>query len=77
MFLGTKADNNRDMVAKARHSHGESHGAKLKESQVLIIRADRRGSNTVAAEFGVAPKTVRLIRKGEIWRHLLPATVAA
>jgi hypothetical protein len=39
LFLGTQADNMRDMRAKRRHAHGERHGgAKLSAIAIELIR---------------------------------------
>ncbi len=41
LFLGTCADNNRDMAKKLRHNHGETHSqARLTDAQVQQIRAE-------------------------------------
>lgn len=68
LFLGTVQANNADCIAKGRHAF-----AKLKEVDVLAIRARRREGHTqraVAAVFGVDRTTVRAIERREIWRHI-------
>ena len=73
LFLGTHADNHRDMCAKGRNNapRGANHpSAKLTEKQVREIR-DTIGSHAATArQFRVDPSTVSRIRSNEKWRHL-------
>ena len=70
LFLGTHADNMADKVAKGRHPRGERvPGAKLTLDQAQAIKRDRRPLRVIAAEYGVAPTTVRYIRAGTKWSH--------
>lgn len=67
---GTPSDNMRDMYDRGRHT---KRGHKLTDADVLAIRA--RGGETLhalAAEFGVSFGLIHQIRRGVIWRHLLP-----
>jgi hypothetical protein len=74
LFLGTPADNTRDMDNKGRRRmpHGEEHGrAKLSADQVREIRA-RKGQATIVAlgkEFGVTFGQISRIQLGKAWRH--------
>ena len=68
----------RGMVVK-RHSRppifrGEAHGnAKLTAAQVLAIRAQaNRTCAALAAEYGVSIGTIKSVRSGQSWKHLLP-----
>lgn len=71
LFLGTAADNNRDMLAKGRTAKGEKSGqAKLTARQVLSIRADRRLGVDIAATYGVSKALVSMIKKRRVWAHL-------
>lgn len=76
LFLGTKADNNKDMFAKGRNAdfRGEKHpGVKLTELEVLEIRRDSRGYQTdeiLARKYSVAKATISAVRRGIIWRHV-------
>lgn len=66
LFLGTLADNNRDMASKARGR------AKLTPQQVREIRtryASGESSNALAEEFGVAQSTTRHIVTGRSWAY--------
>ena len=81
LFLGTHADNMRDMVEKGRAHPGEKHGrAKLTDDQALTIRrrraAGERGVD-LAREYGVTTRTITRIVRGENWRHLDQTTVPA
>lgn len=70
LFLGTQADNMRDMSEKGRSSRGEKNAkAKLTEAQVRVIREDGRSHRAIAADYGVAKTTVGDIKRGRIWRH--------
>ena len=77
LWLGTQADNQRDMVAKGRHRapRGERHrNAKLTEAQVLETRRLYAGGGftmtALASRFGVHQTTVSLILAGRRWAHL-------
>ena len=62
LFLGTRSDNNRDMVAKGRWQHGENHyRAKLTEEKVLEIRREHSlgvASVLLAERYGVTKSTI-------------------
>ena len=73
LFLGTNADNMRDMVEKGRGLVGVLNGrAKLSPGEVELIRAalDRLpygGGAFLARWFGVVPSAIRHIRNGRNW----------
>ena len=70
LFLGTIADNNRDMAAKGRaaRQRGEANGrARLTRDQVALIRATTGPVGRVAERYGVGETTVRDIRSGRAW----------
>lgn len=78
LFLGTYADNNRDMTRKGRHGYGgrrgeASHRAKLTLAQVAEIRdhlaLGRERHCDIAARYGVATSTVAAISRGQNWRE--------
>jgi len=74
LFLGTAAENARDMTAKGRSPRGERHGsARLTAEQVHRIKAmlatDRMYMSEIAREFGVSPTTIRAIKEGKTWRE--------
>ncbi|HWM48538.1 MAG TPA: HNH endonuclease [Xanthobacteraceae bacterium] len=84
LFLGTSADNTRDMIAKGRKALvrpstngglcGERIGsAKLTADKVRDIRRRARAGETsgqLGVAFGVDSSTIRQIVRGEIWRHV-------
>ena len=75
LFVGTPAENARDMRAKGRDRRGETHGsAKLTLTQVKRIKAmlkeDRMYMSEIAREFGVSETTIRSIRAGKTWREV-------
>ena len=68
LFLGTDADNVRDMVGKDRQAKGERHGRrKLTDDEVVAIRRERLGGATLAAlgaKHGVSEGQVSRIVRG-------------
>jgi hypothetical protein len=73
LFLGTCADNMRDMVLKGRSNkpHGESHSdAKLNAEQVLAIAFGTDTTIATAAKFGVSAGLVSNIRSGRGWSRV-------
>lgn len=74
LFIGTKADNTQDMVAKQRGLVGERNGiAKLTADKVVEIRrrmAAGEMRKSVAAAYEVSPATVTRIVQREGWRHV-------
>lgn len=70
LFLGTQADNIRDMDAKGRRrpARGEGHGrAKLNRAQALEIRASSDSDTILAAQYSVAKSLIWAIRHDRIW----------
>ena len=71
---GTRATGRRHgrTTKPERTPRGTRHGhAKLDEAAVIKIRAENsRSGRSIAAEYGVCPATISLIRTGKIWRHL-------
>lgn len=74
LFLGTQAENMRDMIAKGRSSFfgsGERHHhAKLTAAKVAEIRERLALGHThaaIARDYGVRPGTVSKINTGERW----------
>jgi hypothetical protein len=76
LFLGTQADNMRDMDSKGRRgtARGEQRGtAKLTESDVRVIRslnASGGSHRRLAAQFGVSKTQVGAICTREKWAWL-------
>lgn len=76
LFLGSSADNARDMVAKGRFKppcpHGaDSPSAKLTAKQVLDIRLDSRKRIELAKIYHVHYNTIAQIKRGEKWKRLI------
>lgn len=78
LFLGTAADNTRDMISKGRfvlshHAKGSlSHNAKISEEDVRRIReahAEGAQQNSLANRYGISPASVRDIISRRTWRH--------
>jgi hypothetical protein len=74
MFIGTNADNMRDMCRKGRQPCGARiHTAKLTDDVVRAIRARHRIGERQAAlarEYGLNDGTVSRLVRGRIWRHV-------
>lgn len=77
LFLGTQADNTRDMVEKGRERHpfGSAHGrAKLADADVIAIldayHVHGENLRTIASRYPVHKHSVRSIVRGESWLHL-------
>lgn len=74
LWLGTQADNLRDMREKGRAARlpvllGEAnHATHLTADDVAAIRSDARPSRAVARTYGVGKSTILRIRRGEVWR---------
>lgn len=77
LFLGTHADNMRDMVAKGRQNR-PAHGspgernprAILTAEQVAEIRQATETHRQVAARYGMSIAAIRDIRQGRRWRSV-------
>src|SRR3954462_4514752 len=75
LFLGTMADNIRDMKEKGRSPHGDEHSrSKLTAKAVSRIKtmlAHRHMRvSEIARAFGVTHATIDCIAKGKTWRHV-------
>ena len=73
LFVGTQADNVRDMESKKRayHPRGENNGlAKITEADVRMIRADPRGERSIARSMGLTRAIVRGVKIGRTWGHV-------
>lgn len=74
LFLGSRADNMDDMIAKGRHIAGKARGeengrAKLSLEQVAAIRQDTRSQSAIAAEYQVGQALISKIKLRKLWRH--------
>lgn len=75
LHLGTQASNMKEMMERGRGAGqlppGELHPkAKLREKDVLAIRASKGSCAETAIEFGVTPQNVGMIRLRKTWSHL-------
>lgn len=74
LFLGTRADNNRDRHRKGRTPVGEkSSQAKRTEQEVLEIRNMARDGirySVIAKRFGITRGTANQIARGVYWGHV-------
>lgn len=73
LWLGTHTDNMRDAKRKGRMRRGEgSPHARLTDAAVREIRRryPAEMQKDIAADLGVAPRTVRSVLRGEAWTHV-------
>lgn len=80
MFIGTRADNVADMIAKGRQSIGHDHSltvrgtangcAKITEDEVLAIRNDGGYQRDIARRFGISQAQVWNIINRKQWAHV-------
>lgn len=79
LFRGSHVENMQDKEKKGRHGYGgmpgeRHHQAKLTEHDVREIRrrceAGERHT-AIAASYGVTGSLIGMIRKRQIWKHLL------
>lgn len=75
LFLGTAADNTRDMMEKERGRHrshkGESNGAsKLTRDQAFYIKRSEESGVSLANRFNVSRSTISAVRTGQNWAWL-------
>ena len=75
LFVGTAADNIRDMDRKGRRvnnqSKGEAHPMrKLSDDQVRAIRADTRSQRAIGMAYGIHQTLVSLIKRRKNWSHI-------
>lgn len=74
LFVGTHADNMRDMAKKGRSSKGlaknagvSNGSARLSERAVLLIRADERSLREISKDYGISYGHAGKIRRQEKW----------
>lgn len=76
LFIGTQADNLRDMHTKGRRSSDTgspgvlNHNAKLTDLDALAIFRSPRPQRTLASEFGVSQRAVWQIKNKRAWLHI-------
>jgi hypothetical protein len=73
LFLGTKAENNWDKIAKgrARNAAGEAVSThKLTADQVTCIIQDPRKNREISDLYGVSVSTISAIKAGRNWKWL-------
>jgi len=74
LFLGTNAENSKDMVIKGRSSHGGSHpNAALTRAKVIEIRMwlDLKYQlKSISKAYGTSMANISRIRLRKAWRHI-------
>ena len=71
LFLGTWADNNKDMANKERQAKGNRiNTAVLTEDQVKEIYLASGSQRTLAKIYGVSQTAIHYIKCRKSWKHL-------
>lgn len=76
LFLGSRADNIADMIAKGRKAPQaigqDNPNSRLTIEQVIEIKKTPHYylSGGLAVKYGVTSQTIRDIRRGRTWRHV-------
>jgi DNA-binding MarR family transcriptional regulator len=75
LFLGTHADNSKDMRTKGRQALGSRNShAKLTESDVRTIRERYQAGGVsmqqLATDFGVCRSSISMIINRVVWAHI-------
>lgn len=71
LWLGTQADNLKDMARKGRSLRGEKNrSAKLTEAIVQLIRASDEPYRILAERYSVHIQLIYQIRACKIWKHV-------
>jgi hypothetical protein len=71
LFLGTHADNVRDMLAKKRGPWGEKNAnARLTAKQVLEIYHSKERNHILAERYDMRSSTISFIKHGYRWSHV-------
>ena len=75
LWLGTRADNNADKVAKGRHRSGDQRGernpgAKLTEAEAREIRGKTGTQSAIASQYGISQALMSHIKRGDCWSHV-------
>lgn len=73
LFVGTRAENQRDMAVKGRGPRGEINArATLTTEKVLKILADPRVQWKIAADYNISQSHVSKLKRRGSWQHLSP-----
>lgn len=67
LFLGTHAENMRDMHSKGRGNPPEVHAQKLTWQEVFLIRQDKRTHQEIANDYHIDRTMVGKIKAGVCW----------
>lgn len=78
LFAGTRSENIKDAFQKGRMSPNKCrgavhHAAKLTEADIPVVIGRRKSGETksaIARHFGVTPRVITLIERGETWKHV-------
>lgn len=73
LFLGTDADNNKDMMSKKRNAQpkgSRTANSKINESIAIEIFNARGTLKEIASKYGLFFSTVHKIKSKESWKHI-------
>lgn len=72
LFLGTQADNNRDMFSKGRAYDRRGHKnprSKLSSEQVSLLRSmPKKNQSLLAKQFGISQSSISRVQRGEVYK---------
>ena len=75
LFLGTRAENTYDMIAKGRakisHKGEANAAAKLTTSKIRRIRCSKKINAELGRQYGVTKTMIGFIKKRKAWRHII------
>jgi len=77
LFLGTHADNMRDMAQKGRAARAQSPLTSEQVREIQALAHAGLGRREIAGRFGVHPDTVSKISRGRAWKPLTEEPAAA
>ena len=74
LYLGTSADNSRDMTDRDRQAKGENNGwSKLTKEQIISIKSypyHRGLYRQLSKQFNVTPESISNVCRGIYWKHI-------
>lgn len=68
--LGSRSENAADKVAKGRQSRGSMTSKRFDDSDAIAIIMSDEPASTLAERLSISPQLVRMIRRGERWKHV-------
>lgn len=70
LFIGSNADNTRDMLQKGRAHDRRGNNAKLTPEQVQAVRLSSETPTKLAERYSISTSTVWLVKTKRRWAHI-------